>query len=78
MVSKIKGLFVTIQQVIKFAASTGQIIASKEIIEERLEVCRFCEFLSGSKCFHCGCNMPIKVGLLAARCPIDKWAVYKY
>ena len=73
MSSKIKGLFITINQVIKFAASTGKIIASREIIEQRMGICRSCEFLTGSKCFHCGCNMPIKVGLQAAECPIGNW-----
>jgi len=71
--NKIKGLFVSIGQVIKFAASTGEVIASKEIIESRISTCRVCEHLVGSKCSHCGCNMPIKVGLIAVNCPIGKW-----
>jgi hypothetical protein len=73
MVSRIKGLFITINQVIKFASATGQIIASKEIIEKRMDICRSCEFITGSKCFHCGCNLPIKVGLVVAECPMGKW-----
>lgn len=73
MVSKIKGLFINIKQVIKFASTTGQIIASKEIIEKRMDICRSCDFLSGSKCEHCGCSLPIKVGLVAAECPVGKW-----
>jgi len=73
MKKQIRGLFVTTTQVIKFALSTGQIIADREMIDQRLEICRSCEFLTGSKCLHCGCNMPIKVGLIAADCPVGKW-----
>lgn len=69
----IRGLFVTTAQVIKFALNTGKIVADKNVIEDRLAICRQCEFLTGSKCQHCGCNMPIKVGLIAATCPIKKW-----
>lgn len=73
MTSKIKGLFISIRQIIKFAQSTGKVIAPTEIIELRLSICRACEYLTGSKCVHCGCSMPIKVGLQAAECPIGKW-----
>ena len=73
MVYKIKGLFITINQVIKFASKTGQIVAAKDVIEKRMGICRTCEFLTGSKCRHCGCNMPIKVGLIVAECPIGRW-----
>lgn len=75
MVKKIRGLFVTLAQVLKYASKTGQILASNEIIETRMVVCRDCEFLMGSKCEHCGCNMPIKIGLFAAVCPIGKWGI---
>lgn len=70
---KIKGLFVSIGQILKFAISTGMVVAPKETIEIRLSICRNCEFLNGSKCVHCGCSMPIKVGLLAVNCPINRW-----
>jgi len=70
---KIRGLFVTLAQVIKFATKTGQILAPIDQIEKRMTLCRQCEFLTGSKCLHCGCNMPIKVGLYVANCPLSKW-----
>ena len=73
MANKIRGLFVTIAQVLKYAARTGQILASTEVIEKRMAICRECEYLTGSKCLHCGCNMPVKVGLHAVNCPVDKW-----
>jgi hypothetical protein len=75
VVNKIRGLFVTLAQVLKYASKTGQILASNETIENRMAVCRSCGFLMGSRCEHCGCNMPIKVGLFAAVCPIGKWDI---
>lgn len=73
MASKIRGLFITINQIIKFATRTGKVVAENTIIEKRVGICQFCEFLHGSKCEHCGCNIPIKIGLIDAECPIKKW-----
>jgi hypothetical protein len=73
MANKIRGLFVTLSHVVKYATKTGQILAPSDQIEKRMTVCQQCEFLTGSKCLHCGCNMPIKVGLLVANCPLNKW-----
>jgi hypothetical protein len=70
---KIRGLFITVEQVIKHALKSGELIADREIITRRLEICRVCEFLEGSRCKHCGCFMALKGGLVAARCPIGKW-----
>jgi len=77
-IKQIRGLFVTTANVIKYALSTGQIVADEVTIETRLDICRNCEYLTGSKCIHCGCNMPIKVGLIVANCPIGKWSCWPF
>jgi hypothetical protein len=43
--------------------------------EERMEICRACEWFrpSISQCKKCRCIMPLKVKLKAAKCPIRKW-----
>lgn len=46
-----------------------------ELKEERLKVCRGCEFFkpASQKCRKCGCFMKLKVTLEYAKCPIGKW-----
>lgn len=48
---------------------------NKEIINSRLDTCKNCDhFLEPIKqCLKCGCIMPLKVKLLQAKCPLDKW-----
>jgi len=70
---KIKGLFISVEQVLKHALKTGQVLAGKERVRNRLETCRACEYLEGSRCKHCGCFVALKGGLLATRCPVGKW-----
>lgn len=46
-----------------------------EISNSRLSMCEKCpELLSFTKqCKQCGCFMPLKVKLKAAKCPLNKW-----
>jgi hypothetical protein len=46
-----------------------------ELKEERLNICRGCEFFNSrlEKCKKCGCFMKLKVSLKNAKCPIGKW-----
>ena len=41
----------------------------------RFSICEDCPDLVKltKQCKHCGCIMPVKVKLLSATCPIDKW-----
>ena len=72
-VEKIKGLFVSVGQVLKHAMKTGELLATEEVVQMRLDTCRACEYLEGSRCLHCGCFVALKGGLLVTRCPIGKW-----
>ena len=49
--------------------------ASQETIDQRLEICRSCEFFKhgSQRCKKCGCFMKLKTELEQARCPIGKW-----
>jgi uncharacterized paraquat-inducible protein A len=42
---------------------------------QRLEICKGCEFFDASqdRCTKCGCKMAIKTYLRAEKCPIGKW-----
>jgi hypothetical protein len=46
------------------------------IFQERMDVCRQCEFAQEGKCLQCGCLLNIKLSWASERCPIDKWAEY--
>lgn len=52
-----------------------KILADSKLREDRMSECNSCEHYKKlfRKCGKCGCIMPAKVSLLAARCPIDKW-----
>jgi hypothetical protein len=50
------------------------LLADRDIILERINICRGCEFLKKhTRCEKCGCFMKIKTKLTAAKCPIGKW-----
>jgi topoisomerase IA-like protein len=52
-------------------------ITSKEIQEERLNICKSCsEFKPKLKvCGQCGCFMEMKVKFSRTTCPLKKWDV---
>jgi hypothetical protein len=41
----------------------------------RMDICKQCDAYnnSTSQCRHCGCYMPIKTKIDAAKCPMSKW-----
>lgn len=42
--------------------------------EERLSICRECEFFTRLQtCSVCGCIMTMKASLAGASCPVGKW-----
>lgn len=55
--------------------SQGAPIVSQEVYKKRLTICNNCEFLKGSACGKCGCNMAVKCKWGTASCPINKWGV---
>lgn len=51
----------------------------KETAEQRLEICKTCEFLTPvtNRCQKCGCFMNFKVSLPSSTCPIGNWSSYE-
>lgn len=49
--------------------------SDKQLIEDRLEICKACPALRKTtmQCTKCGCFMKLKTTLVAASCPIGKW-----
>lgn len=64
----------TMTEVAIHAAKTGKII-SKESYEERMKICKGCEFFDDKlvMCKACGCFLNLKSWLIAARCAQNKW-----
>ena len=50
-----------------------QVMASKELAEDRLKICQDCEFFFDRRCKHCGCFMDVKTHFETSECPIHKW-----
>ena len=55
-----------------------EITANFKVIENRLQICRSCEYKSGDalknmKCKICECKVRYKVRLASSACPEGKW-----
>ena len=46
---------------------------SGEVYEERLSVCKSCEFLNAGTCGACGCYVELRAVAKAGKCPYKKW-----
>ena len=64
-------------EVVKNAMQSEALFVSDEIKEERLTICRSCEYYDASqvRCKHCGCFLEHKARFSLDSCPIDKWNV---
>ena len=53
------------------------LLVSPEVREERMNVCRSCEYYDEkqNRCRHCGCHLEAKVRFAIDSCPLQKWTV---
>ena len=68
-----KNLAFSFINVVGAAFKTGKVVASKEEINRRMEICNGCEFKKDTRCSKCGCFLTYKVGLISETCPEWKW-----
>lgn len=63
--------------VIKQAFSSNALFVSEEVSQQRLDICKTCEYYDDSqvRCKHCGCFLNQKVKFALDSCPINKWSV---
>jgi hypothetical protein len=75
LIDKLKNLKETLVDALETYKSTGKLIAEGSIADQRLKICRECEFFLQNRevCGVCGCNMSFKTRLVAGRCPKQKW-----
>lgn len=48
-------------------------LASDELKEKRLSICKTCPFLANHTCTKCGCYVGFRAGLNFKNCPVGKW-----
>ena len=70
---QISNFVLSVANAIANAIKSGKIVASKESISKRIEMCKKCRHLSGNRCSVCGCFVNIKVGINGEKCPLNHW-----
>lgn len=66
-------LVLSVANVLAHALRTGKILASKELVEKRIEICKNCRHLEENRCNVCGCFINLKAGLRIEKCPLKLW-----
>jgi hypothetical protein len=63
-------------EVVKRAMYSKALFVSNEVKEERLAICRTCEYYDPTqiRCKHCGCMLEHKARFALHSCPVYKWA----
>ena len=56
-------------------SSSSNQIASNELKEERMSICKKCEHYSARqvRCKECGCWLVQKIKFTSSKCPIERW-----
>jgi hypothetical protein len=64
-------------EVVKQAFSSNALFVSPEVKQERLDICKQCEYYDATqvRCKHCGCFLDHKTNFALDSCPINKWSV---
>lgn len=62
-------------QVLKKAMSGDNLLVSEKVYQQRMSICRKCEYFDKSqlRCKHCGCFLQQKARVALDSCPIHKW-----
>jgi hypothetical protein len=47
--------------------------ADSRLYDERLSVCRDCDYLSAGTCLACGCYVEMRAAVKKNKCPYKKW-----
>lgn len=47
--------------------------AKEEIYQERLHVCKRCDYLEAGTCQACGCYVELRAAVNKNRCPYKRW-----
>lgn len=58
---------------VNHAVKAKKILAPKNIIEDRIKICKGCPSLKQNRCQVCGCYITVKAGMDVEKCPDGKW-----
>jgi hypothetical protein len=58
---------------IKEMEKSGNVLANKDTIDKRIDICVACAAFSKGNCVICGCYLVAKIHLQQTRCPVNKW-----
>ena len=47
--------------------------APEPLFQERLDMCRMCQWLSSATCQACGCFVEVRAAVRKHKCPYQKW-----
>lgn len=63
-------------EIIKKSMKGDALMVSDEVAEERLSICKQCEYYDGEqgRCKECGCFLEHKVKWSLDSCPLEKWS----
>lgn len=53
------------------------LMVSEKVYNDRLEVCKVCPKFDKdqTRCFECGCYLPVKAKFVLDDCPLNKWTM---
>ena len=46
---------------------------AQKIYEQRLEICKGCDYLEAGTCLACGCYVELRAAVKKNKCPYTKW-----
>ena len=77
-IKNIKDFFIFCIEVLRRYLRGSKNIANFDLIEQRIQICRACEyrigdFLNNMKCNICSCRIKYKVRFISSTCPKKKW-----
>lgn len=52
---------------------SADIRCTEDIYQERLTVCRQCDYLQDAMCRACGCYVELRAAIAHNACPYEKW-----
>ena len=51
----------------------GDVRTAEALYEERLAVCKTCDYLEAGTCLACGCYVELRAAVKKNKCPYKKW-----
>ena len=73
LLDQLADLSLTAANALANAARTGQLLAEKDLVQRRIDVCLKCRHLVKTRCTVCGCWIHLKTAVKVSQCPLKLW-----